>query len=120
MKSDIDSATPPPPQSEPFAAAETADEIFAMDENALQAHLQQRLQGAIPGRHAGDRAEDGSPCVSSLESVWVISQIGHAVGQPKLVKLSEVGNKAELSSLRGLTRLVTRALDTLRPARMAS
>ena len=120
VKSNIDSGALPPPQSEPLTTAVTVDEILAMDANALQTHLQQRLQGAIPGRHAGERAEDGSPSVSSLESVWVISQIGHAVGQPRLVKLSEVDNKADLSSLRGLTRVVGKALDALRPARMAS
>lgn len=87
---------------------------------ALQVHLEDLLHKGMPGRGSEERAADGSPAVSSLVSVWLISQVAHAVGKPKLVNLAKVENKEELKSLRGAAKLAREGLDALRPVRVAS
>ena len=58
-----------------------------MDSDALEGHLQQRLRRGRPGQQFDEPAEDGSPRIPSLVSVWLISQVGHAVGRQKVVSL---------------------------------
>lgn len=87
---------------------------------ALQDHLGTILRQGMPSRDFDDRAEDGSPSVPSLVSVWLISQIGDAVGQPRLVNLGKVSDKTALTSLAGVARLTSRALDALRTVTAAS
>lgn len=67
------------------------------------------LRVAQPTRGLTDLAADGSPRVPSLVSVWLISQVGHAVGRAKLVNLSKV-RREELRSIGGVTRLIHRTL----------
>ena len=88
--------------------------------DTLRDHLGALLRQAMPGRDFTDRAEDGSPRVPSLVSVWLISQIGHAVGRPKLVNLAKVSNKTDLTSLAGVARLTGKALETLHTVSAAS
>ena len=88
--------------------------------HGLQDHLGTLLRQGMPGRDFTDRAEDGSPSVPSLVSVWLISQIGHAVGQPRLVNLARVSDKTDLTSLAGVARLTSKALDALRTVSAAS
>ena len=91
-----------------------------MSPDALQVHLKDLLHKGMPGRGSEERAADGSPSVSSLVSVWLISQVAHAVGKPKLVNLAKVKNKEDLKSLGGAAKLVRKGLDALRPVRVAS
>lgn len=115
MESDIESGVPLSPPSPPKAPTQTvsAREIAAMPLEALQDHLGTILRQGMPSRDLNDRADDGSPSVPSLVSVWLISQIGDAVGQPKLVNLAKVSDKTELTSLAGVARLTSNALDAL-------
>ena len=96
------------------------DEILAMASDRLEVHLQTLVHQGMPSRQLKERAEDGSPRVPSLVSVWLIGQVGHAIGQPKLVKLSSVKDKKDLGSLAGVARLMKAALDELHPAQAAS
>lgn len=119
MKSNIDSGAPPPP-SEQTAVQAAAPEILAMDSGALESHLQGLLGRAGFNRQPPRAAADGSPQISSLLAVWLVSQIGHAVGRPKLINLSRVKNKDSLKSLRGVARLLDEAIADQRPVRKAS
>ena len=56
----------------------------------LERDLTELLRGARPTCLTTDVAADGSPKVASLVSVWLLSQVGNAVGKPKLVNLSKV------------------------------
>ena len=120
MRSDIDSGVPPPPPLELSTPVVSAQEILAMDSDALEGHLQQRLRRGRPGQQFEERAEDGSPRIPSLVSVWLISQVGHAVGRQKVVNLSKVKNNKDLRSLAGVARLLGEALAELQPAQEAS
>ena len=91
-----------------------------MDSDALAGHLQQRLRRGRPGQQFDERAEDGSPRIPSLVSVWLISQLGHAVGRQKVVNLSKVKNNKDLRSLAGVARLLGEALAELQLAQEAS
>ena len=77
------------------------------------AELEQDLTGVLrrsqPTRGLSELAADGSPRVPSLVSVWLISQVGNAVGRPKLINLSKV-RREELRSIGGVARLVHRTL----------
>lgn len=66
-----------------------------------------------------ERADDGSPRVPSLVSVWLISQVGNAVGRPKLVNLSKV-RREDLRSLGGVARVVHCALHPVSSESKAS
>lgn len=84
----------------------------------LERDLTELLRGARPTCLTTDVAADGSPKVASLVSVWLLSQVGNAVGKPKLVNLSKV-RREELRSIGGVARLVHRTLHPV-PAVKAS
>lgn len=75
----------------------------------LERDLTAVLRKAQPTRMFGELAADGSPRVPSLVAVWLISQVGNAVGRPKLLNLSKV-RREELRSIAGVARLVHRTL----------
>jgi hypothetical protein len=75
----------------------------------LERDLRELLGATRPTCVLSDVAADGSPKVASLVSVWLLSQVGNAVGRPKLVNLSKV-RREELRSIRGVARLVHRTL----------
>ena len=91
-----------------------------MDSHALESHLQDLLHRVKPGLQPEEPGEDGSPPVASLVAVYLISQIGHTVGERKLINLSKVKNNEDLRSLKGVTRLVGEALAELRSVQEAS
>lgn len=75
----------------------------------LERDLAELLRAAQPSCVTTELAADGSPKVASLVSVWLLSQVGNAVGRPKLVNLSKV-RREELRSIGGVARLVHRTL----------
>jgi len=91
------------PGAAPFAAVRTRSEA------ELERDLTDLLRAAQPTCALTEMATDGSPRVPSLVSVWLVSQVGNAVGRPKLVNLSRV-RREELRSIGGVARLVHRAL----------
>ena len=84
----------------------------------LERYLTELLSGARPTWVTTEVAADGSPKVASLVSVWLLSQIGNAVGRPKFVNLSKV-RREELRSIGGVARLAHRTLHPV-PAEKAS
>lgn len=95
--------SPPGPAATPLAAARTRSAA------ELERDLTDLLRAAHPTCVLSELADDGSPRVASLVSVWLISQVGNAVGRPKLVNLSRV-RREDLRSIGGVTRLVHRTL----------
>lgn len=112
VKSDIAApgAIAPPKSAGPAAPA--VDPLAAVRSHSvaeLEADLGSLLRSAQPSCPLQEKAPDGSPRVPSLVSVWLISQVGKAVGRPKLVNLSKV-RRDDLRSLGGVARVVHRAL----------
>ena len=113
VKSDIAAKggiAPPKPKRPPAhpAAAPLAD-VRTRSVTELEGDLIDLLRAAQPTCALTEVAADGSPRVPSLVSVWLLSQVGNAVGRPKLVNLSRV-RREELRSIGGLARLVHRTL----------
>ena len=98
----------------------STQQILAMDSDALEGHLQQLLRRGRPGQQFAEPAEDGSPRLPSLVSVWLISKVGHAVGRQKVISLAKVEDNKDLRSLAGVARLLGEALAELQPAQEAS
>lgn len=111
VKSDIaakGAIAPPKGRRTSMAAVPLAAvQIRSVDE--LVQDLTALLREAQPTRTLNDIAADGSPRVPSLASVWLISQVGNAVGRPKLINLARVGRE-ELRSIGGVARLLHRTL----------
>jgi hypothetical protein len=84
----------------------------------LERDLTELLHQARPDCATAEVAADGTPKVASLVSVWLLSQVGNAVGRPKFVNLSKV-RREELRSIGGVARLVHRTLHPV-PAVKAS
>jgi hypothetical protein len=122
VKSDIPAtnaiAPPVRGQAWPARSGRHLSDVRARSTAELERDLTDLLREAQPGCVLTEPAADGSPKVASLVSVWLISQVGSAVGKPKLVNLSTV-RREELRSIRGLARLVHRTLHPV-PAVKAS
>lgn len=116
VKSDITAkgAIAPPKLKRPASAgpATPLADVRSRSAAELQRDLTELLRAARPTCVLTEVAADGSPQVASLVSVWLLSQVGNAVGRPKLVNLSKV-RREELRSIGGVARLVHR---TLHPA----
>ena len=119
MKSNIDSRALLPPSDETAIQA-AAPEILAMGSSEMEGHLQELLGQAGFNRQPPQAAADGSPQIPSLHAVWLVSQIGHAVGRPKLINLAKVNDKEDLRSLKGVARLLDEAIADQRPVQKAS
>jgi hypothetical protein len=113
MKTDIGSNAPGPPAPGGSGVLAAARNNLATARNRstqqLEGDLSQLLAAAQPTRVLTDLAGDGTSSIPSLVAVWLISQVGQAVSNPKLVKLSSV-KREELRSLGGVARLLHRTL----------
>lgn len=122
VKSDIPAkgAIAPPKRKRPASSGSAAPLAAARIRSAaeLERDLTELLRAARPTCVLSEVAADGSPKVASLVSVWLLSQVGNAVGRPKLVNLSKV-RREELRSIGGVARLVHRTLHPV-PAAKAS
>lgn len=121
VKSDIAAtgAIAPPKRRGPSAPAAPLAAVRTRSVAELEQDLTDLLRAAQPTRTLSELAVDGSPCVPSLVSVWLISQVGNAVGRPKLVNLSKV-RREELRSIGGVARLVHRTLHPVPSEEVAS
>jgi hypothetical protein len=95
--------TVPGPSTAPLAAVRTRSAA------ELERDLVDLLRSAQPTCALTDLAADGTPRIPSLVSVWLLSQVGNAVGRPKFVNLSRV-RREELRSIGGVAHLVHRTL----------
>lgn len=122
VKSDIPSrgAIAPPRRTGPAAIVPVMPLTGVRTRSAveLERDLSELLRTARPTCVTTELAADGSPKVASLVAVWLLSQVGRAVGRPKLVNLSKV-RREELRSIGGVARLVHRTLHPV-PAVKAS
>lgn len=111
VKSDIISpgAIAPPRRKNPPSNATPLASVRSRSVDDLQRDLTQLLRVGQPACPTAELAPDGSPRIPSLVSVWLLTQVGSAVGRPKLVNLSKV-RREELRSIGGVARLVHRTL----------
>lgn len=122
MKTDIPSAAPPPPAASSLVAlvpVAILSGVAGRSVEQLQGDLARVLQAAQPNRQLVERADDGSPKVPSLIAVFLLSQVGAAVGRPKLVNLSRV-RREDMRSIGGVARLVHRTLHPVPAGPLAS
>lgn len=122
MKSDIPAtgAIAPPKRKGPRPESPATPLVDVRSRSAaeLERDLTELLHQARPDCATAEVAADGTPKVASLVSVWLLSQVGNAVGRPKFVNLSKV-RREELRSIGGVARLVHRTLHPV-PAVKAS
>jgi hypothetical protein len=122
VKTDIPSAAPPPPAASSVAAlgpVSILSGVAGRSVEQLQVDLARVLRAAQPNRQLVERAEDGSPKIPSLIAVFLLSQVGAAVGRPKLVNLSRV-RREDMRSIGGVARLVHRTLHPVPAGPLAS
>lgn len=121
VKSDIPATgaiAPPKRKGARSAPSVPLADIRSRSAAELERDLTELLRGARPTCVTTEVAADGSPKVASLVSVWLLSQVGNAVGKPKFVNLSKV-RREELRSIGGVARLAHRTLHPV-PAVKAS
>ena len=122
VKSDIPmkGAIAPPKRKDPTSSGPATPLTDVRNRSAaeLEHDLAELLRLVRPTCVTTEVAGDGTPKVASLVSVWLLSQVGNAVGRPKLVNLSKV-RREELRSIGGVARLVHRTLHPV-PAVKAS
>lgn len=100
-------------------AAHILREAAAKTVEQLQEDLTRVLRAAQPNRQLSEIADDGSPKIPSLVAVFLLSQVGKAIGRPKLVDLSQVCRE-DMRSLGGVARLVHRTLHPVPAGSVAS
>lgn len=122
VKSDIPpkgAIAPPKPKAPASSSPATPlADVRTRSAAELERDLTDLLRATRPTCVTSEVAADGSPKVASLVSVWLLSQVGNAVGKPKLVSLSKV-RREELRSIGGVARLIHRTLHPV-PAVKAS
>jgi hypothetical protein len=123
VKTDTPSTAPPPPNPAAAGVVRGAALILAQASaktvEQLQEDLIRVLRAAQPNRQLSELADDGSPKIPSLVAVFLLSQVGKAVGRPRLVDLSRVRRK-DMRSLGGVARLVYRTLHPVPAGSLAS
>lgn len=110
MKSDVPSNAPPPRGRVPAPAAAPGVAPLSDAPARSCAELERDLEDTIRRGKAAialTPGEDGTPAISSMIAVWVLSQVGKALGTNKSpVKLSKVENPEDLRSIGGVARLL--------------
>lgn len=112
MKSDVPSNVPPPRRRQVTPAPGPAAGVapLAAAPSRSRSELERDLEDTIRRGKAAialTPAEDGTPAISSMVAVWVLTQVGKAIGTDKSpVKLSKVKNPADLRSIGGVARLL--------------
>jgi hypothetical protein len=109
MKSDVPSNAPPPPHRGAASLSSAEAPLLSNVRDRSLSELEADLEATL--RHGKSSlvlspAQDGTPAISSLISVWLLSQVGKAIGTAKPVNLSTVTNRDELRSVGGVARLL--------------
>lgn len=110
MTSDTISA-PAPPRTRRQLATQAPD-WRRLDEAQVAAELLQILQSARRLKDAPPFGQVGTVQVPSIVAVWLLSQVGRAVGSARLVNLRQV-RRQELRSIAGVAGLVHTALGQI-------
>ncbi len=113
MKSDVPSLAPAPPGPAPAAAPLPGAHPLADARNRSVAELEidledtlRRGKASLPAAPAGD----GTRAIPSLIAVWLLSQVGKAIGTRRPVNLSKVTDRNDLRSVGGVARLLHQAM----------
>lgn len=102
-----------PPKTEPTTSSVGLPSLAGASEGEIRGYLEQILgEAGAPSCSLQELAGDGSPSISSMVAVWLISQVGSTVGKPKLVNLASTQGP-DLRSMAGLARVLRGALDTV-------
>jgi hypothetical protein len=94
-------------------------EVAGRTAGQLQEDLTRILRVLQPKRDLSELAPDGTPKIPSLIGVFLLSQVGAAVGRPKLVNLSRV-RREDMRSMGGIARLAYQALHPVVAGPVAS
>lgn len=122
VKSDIPAKgaiAPPKRKGQAGPTSASMDAVRTRTVAELERDLTDLLRTGHPACSLTELAADGTPCVPSLVSVWLLSQVGDAVGRPKLVTLSKV-RPEDLRSIGGVARLIHRTLHPVTTGAKAS
>lgn len=110
MKSDLPSNAPPPRKRVPATPSAPGTRPLTDVRDRTIAELEADLEDTIRrGKAAIALAPgaDGTPGISSMIAVWVLTQVGKALGTNKSpVRLSKVENPEDLRSIGGVARLL--------------
>jgi hypothetical protein len=117
MRTDV--AVPAPP-STPRPSA-SAPSFHSLTPTQVEVELVRILRDAqrLPQGSRLARHENGSVRIPSMLGVWLLSQVGRAVGHPRLVNLRTIDGK-QLRSSRGVAGVVCAALRALPAAPLAA
>ena len=117
MKSDLPSNVLPPRRKDAAPERQPGIRPLAYARDRTVAELEADLEDTIRRGKAAiplTPAADGTPGISSLIAVWVLTEVGKELGTNKSpVKLSTVQNPEALRSIGGVARLLH---DVLHPA----
>jgi hypothetical protein len=111
MKSDVPSSAPPPPRPAPPGSARPADIPLADARSRSVEELVGDLERVLRSGHAAlelTPGADGTPGIPSLVAVWLLTEVGKAIGADKPVDLSKVTDRQELRTVGGVARLLHR------------
>lgn len=113
MKSDVPSHAPPPPRRGPAPAPRPGARPLTDVRDRSIAELEADLEDTVRRGKAAvalSPGADGTPAIPSLIAVWLLSQVGKALGIKKPVDLRTVDNPEDLRSIGGVARLLHEVL----------
>lgn len=123
MKSDVPSSAPAPPSPEPSAPPRPAVNPLAGARSRSVDELERDFEQVLRIGQATlelTPAADGTPGIPSLIAVWLLNEVGKAIGVEKPVNLSTVTDRQELLSVGGVARLLYRTLHPVSRGAVAS
>lgn len=109
MKSDVPSLAPPPPGARPADPPVAGSQPLLHARSRSLDQLTHDLEQALRMGRSGlivTAATDGTPAIPSLIAVWLLNEVGKAIGVKRPVSLSTVINKQDLRSVGGVARLL--------------
>src|ERR1700722_17165785 len=109
MKSDVPSRAPAPPgrprPSNPLPGARPLSDARIRSVSELEIDLADTLRRGKVSL-SPSLTGDGTPAIPSLIAVWLLSEVGKALGTKRPVNLSRVINRDDLRSVGGVARLL--------------
>lgn len=113
MKSDVPSHAPTPPRrGAAVVSLPDARPLTDVRDRSI-AELETDLEDTLRRGKASVSlapADDGTPAISSLIAVWLLSQVGKALGTKRPVNLAKVTDRENLRSVGGVARLLHEVL----------
>lgn len=123
MKSDVPSSAPAPPPTAPITPPGPVTSPLTRARSRSVEELGRDLEQVLRTGHATlelTPAADGTPGIPSLVAVWLLNEVGKAIGVEKPVNLSTITDREELRSVDGVARLLYRTLHAVPRGAVAS